>query len=139
MNVDIFAAPWSDEAAQLLAPAMVHEPGVSVETLARLVKSGAGYLYEVRQGVELVAAYVLRLEPKETGHEGVIVAAGGNLPGVSLIRTVLPVVEDVNMAGCDWVRVHTARPGMMRELARQGYKVREVVMAKEMGNGRIIQ
>lgn len=120
----------------MLAPAMRHEPGVTANTLRDLVETDCGRLYAIMADGEMVGAYVLRVQAKETGMEGVVVAAGGKLPGHSLIRSVLPAIESYQLSGCDWVRIHTARRGMVRELSRHGYQIREIVMSKENHHGR---
>lgn len=131
MNLAIAAIHWSESAAFMLAPAMRHEPGVTVGTLAEIVNTESAELFGVFSGNDLVGAYVLRFEEKEQGIEGVIVAAGGNIPGYSLIRTILPAIER-QFKNCNWIRAHTARPGIVREMGRFGYQQREVVMAKEI-------
>lgn len=136
LTLSIARAGWCDQASAHLAPAMRHEPGVTVATLAALVEQGGGELYAVMAGGQMVGAYVLRHEPRETGSEGVIVAAGGNLPGYSLIRSILPTVEAQQMHGCDTIRIHTARPAVAREMQRAGYVVRELVLAKGLTHGR---
>lgn len=130
MNLAVAPIHWSESAAAMLAPAMQHEPGVTVGTLAEIVNTERAVLFGVFSGAEMVGAYVLRVEQKEQGREGIIVAAGGNLPGYSLIRTILPAIER-QLAGCQWIRAHTARRGIMREMAHLGYIQREVIMAKE--------
>lgn len=131
MNLDIAPINWSDRVSLMLEPAMQHEPGVTAATLADLVNSESAELFGVFSDNELVGAYVLRIEQKEAGREGVIVAAGGNLPGFSLIRSILPAIErQFSVFGCNWIRAHSSRPGIIREMSLYGYQQREVVMAK---------
>ena len=138
MKLAVAQMAWSGAAAVLLAPAMSHEPGATVETLERVVGEG-GELYGVfAAGAGLVAAYVLRVEQKDAGREGVIVAAGGRLPGYSLIRSILPTIEG-QLLDCSWIRAHTARRGVVRELRLAGYSQREIVMAKGINYGRLKQ
>lgn len=137
MNLAIHSAPWSLACESLLAKAMRSEPGVTVATLRAMVEHGEGHLYQVERNQRIVGAYVLRLEHRENGFEGVIVAAAGRMPGASLIAHCLPVIEREQLDGCNTVRVHTARRGMLRELAKHGYRVREIVLEKEITNGRL--
>jgi len=136
MMLAIERAAWSEEAAGFLAPAMRHEPGVTVATLAGMVECGSGELFAVLAAGQMVGAYVLRVDRMENGKEGVIVAAGGRLPGYRLLRSILPVIEANQMHGCNTIRIHTARPGIAREMRRAGYVVREIVLAKGLEYGR---
>lgn len=136
MMLHIEKTDWSTQAGAFLAPAMRHEPGVTVATLERLVTEKNADLFVVLSAGEMVGAYVLRVEEREQLNEGVIVAAGGNLPGCRLVRSVLPAIEAQQLNGCQTIRIHTARPAMVREMRRAGYVVREVVLAKDMQHGR---
>lgn len=127
----LVAAQWSAEVEVLLEPAMRADPLSSCRTLEALCDNDEAHLLEVRCEGELVGAAVVRLETREQGDELVIVAAGGCLPGHSLTRSVLPYLERLYQSAT-WVRVHTARKGLLRELLRQGYTTREIVMAKPL-------
>ncbi|WP_293762599.1 hypothetical protein [uncultured Aquitalea sp.] len=111
---------------RMLEKAVKHDPTVS-ET-AQVLQGAA--LFAVEQGGRDVAAFVLRWE----GPECVVVAAGGSLPGVSLLDVILPHIEKNSQA--EFVRIHSARPGMARKLAQHGYGVAEIVYRKGVNNGR---
>jgi hypothetical protein len=121
---------WCAEASALLERAMACDPLATVETLRRAVAVGEAGLIGVYDGARLVGALVLRVDVRELGREGVIVAAAGRLPGVRLLD-LLPHVEG-RFRGCRSVRVHTARPGLVRALTRRGYVAREIVMARAL-------
>jgi len=126
-------AQWTDAHARLLAAAMRADPLVTVETLRAAVANGAASLIEVIDSADqMVCAAVLRVECRELGNEGVIVAAAGALPGGRLLPVVLPVLEN-SFRGVNSIRVHTARPGLVRALARHGYAPREVILSKMIG------
>jgi hypothetical protein len=127
----LVSAQWSPQAEAFLAPAMRHDPLVSCRTLEALTFNDEAHLFEIRCGDDLVGAVVTRLEMREQGDELVIVAAGGRLPGYSQTRSVLPWLERLYPA-TNWTRVHTARRGLVRELVRQGYRTRELVLAKPL-------
>lgn len=126
---------WSPQISAWLEKAIRHDPTMTVRTLEALCDNGDAALYEVVSGDVVVAAGVFRVDVQELGDDLVIVAAGGKLPGYSLIRSLLPHLEKI-FTTCRWVRVHTARRGMIKELSKLGYKGREVVMAKEINHGR---
>ena len=100
----------------------------SLADLRGQVDAGAA-LFAVREGARLVGAFVLRVDQTAQGSEGVIVAAGGNLPGFDFTVDLLPHVEAL-FSGVVAIRIHTARPGMARKLAAAGYMPREMVFAK---------
>lgn len=87
-----------------------------------------GQLFAVECDGRDVAAFLLRRD----GDECVIVAAAGGLPGINLLDVILPHIEAT--CGARWVRIHSHRKGMMRQLQRHGYGVAEVVYRKEVGN-----
>lgn len=117
---------WSDEAAQVLAAAVSH---VSVGEIAAQVKAGA-VLFRVMDTGDTVGFYVLRVDHTADGAEGVLVAAGGradfDITG-ELLRHVAG-----QFTGCQWLRVHTSRPGMVKKLAGQGFEGLEMVMRKKL-------
>ena len=120
---------WCEAAALMLDQAMKSDPLAGIEVLKRMVENGAAELFGVFSGLYLVGCYVLRIDRKPRGNEAVIVAAAGRVKGASLIHSVLPHVES-QFHGCKAIRVHTARPGLMRELKKHNYQVREVILVK---------
>lgn len=100
-----------------------------IESLRQSVQRGESQLFHVLFGDYCVGAFVLRVEQKPHGAEGVIVAGGGHLKGASLLRLTLADIER-RFIGCVSIRAHTARRGIVREFARFGYAPREVILAK---------
>lgn len=94
------------------------------------VRRGANVV-EVWAGGEMVGAFILRLDSTVDGVDGVIVAAGGNLPGADLTALLLPYIERM-FIGVRRVRIHTMRPGMARKLEGAGYKLAELVFVKDI-------
>ena len=123
------ASGWNDAAAAFLVKAMASDPLAGVEALKISVENGEAQLFHVLFNNYLVAAFVLRVDQKPHGAEGVIVAAGGRLNGVSLLRLTLADIER-RFIGCTSIRVHTARRGIMREFSRFGYAPREIILSK---------
>lgn len=122
-------AAWSQASEQMLRKAMDAEPLTGINGLRYLVETGTAKLFEVLDDCYLRAAVVLQIVPQANGLEGVIVAAGGKLSGVSLTRQVLPAIENL-FTGCCGIRIHTARRGLIRELQKQGYAMTQVVLTK---------
>jgi hypothetical protein len=115
---------WSDEAAEMLRPAVANDPLCVVDDLSGLP------LFIGRHNGKPVLAYLLRVDETPHGSEGVIVAAAGSMPGVDLTGRVLPYIE--SQLDCDWLRIHTARAGLGRKLQQQEYAYRETVWAKKL-------
>ena len=88
-------------------------------------------------GVDRDGLDVLALLMRREGEELVIVAAAGHAPGLCLLDALLPQIEAAS--GARWVRIHTARRGMGRQLMRHGYRPAEVVYRKEIEHGRQVQ
>lgn len=108
---------------------MEADPLAGLAQLKASCRSGDAALYLIKCGDYLVGAFVLRIDMKAHGAEGVIVAAGGNLRGVNLMRATLGSIEKL-FKGCDSIRVHITRRGLMRQFERAGYTPRETVFAK---------
>ena len=89
-----------------------------------------GVLFAVEYDGKDVGAFLLR----QDGAEVVIGAAAGKLPGISLLDVILPHIEAT--CGASWVRSHSARRGMAKQLAKHGYGVAEIVYRKGLNNGR---
>lgn len=93
--------------------------------------TGEALLYSVEENGDMIGAYALRAEKISSRTEGVIIGAGGSHKGVSLLETVLPVIEQQFM-NCDLIRVHTERKGLVKVLSSRGWKQREIVMEKKL-------
>lgn len=128
-KLEIRPQEWCAACSQMLVKAMKSDPLCGVEALRLMCEAGTAHLFGVFSGCYMVGCYVLRIDSKPGGNEAVIVAAAGKLKGHSLIHSVLPHVES-QFSGCVAIRVHTARPGLVRELKKFNYKVREIVLAK---------
>lgn len=122
-------AQWG-EAAELLLPGAL--AGASLANVRDQVESGRASLFHVLSADQVVAAFVLRVDQIEgRGPEGVIVAAAGGADGVDLVASCVPHIERL-FRGVSRYRFHTARPGLLRKMARQGYVAREIVSYKEL-------
>ena len=132
-TLTIQEAHWSAEIAELVGRAVQH---ASVDDVHAQWAAGAAHVFTVADDDwNMVAAFVLRTDDLAAGAEGVIVAAAGGADGVSLTDAVLPAIERI-FNGCKSVRIHTARPGLIKLLtARHGYTLTECVLKKDMGNG----
>ena len=128
-NLTIRQASWNPASGQLLEKAMCADPLTGINGLRYKVEAGKAALFEVLDDCYLCAAAVLELVPQATGTEGVVVAVGGRLSGVSLTRQVFPAIEKL-FVGCSAIRFNTHRRGLVRELQKQGYVLSEVVMTK---------
>lgn len=124
----IAAAAWSPAAADILTGAA---PRGSLPDIRHQVESGRAALFEVSQAGAVVAAFVLRLDPSESGTEGVIVAGAGRVRDIDLTVHLLPHIE-ARFNGCKAIRMHTDQPAVARKLARHGYGLQELVLRKDI-------
>jgi len=108
----------------------------AVDDIRMQVDSGAASVFDVAIDGQRAAAFVLRVDHLAAGPQGVIVAAAGDGGGIDLVGVLLPHVEAMFGPVVDSIRVHTARTGMARRLAGQGYRLTELVLEKELNHGR---
>lgn len=108
----------------MLAPAVDSLPAIAAQA-----ENGAP-LFRVAADGEAIGYYLLRVDYLPEGAEGVIVAAAGR-PGFDLAEMCLPYIEG-QFKGCKSLRVHTARPGLVRKLAGVGWRPMEFVMKKDL-------
>ena len=125
------ASEWKPETRQMIASALITATLADIE---EQLANGA-QLFEVQdEEGRTWAAFVLRVDRLACRNVGVVVAAGGSLPGVDLTATIMPCIERM-FYGVHAITVHTARPGLQRKLAPQGYKVSEIILEKEVKHG----
>ena len=127
-QVEIRRAEWSEAAARTLADAI---PFGTPEDLRRQIDIEGAQLFEVIAERGRVGFYLLRVDRSAEGCEGVLVAGAGALHGVDLIAAIVPQIER-QFRGCYGMRVHTARPGLARKLAKLGYGAGEIVLRKKL-------
>lgn len=125
----IKAADWAEADAAALASAFT-VPG-ALDAVAAQVLAGTACLFHVLDAGEVVGRYVLRVDQLGDAAEGVVVAAWGSWQGGALLPAVLPFIE-TQFRGIKAMRIHSARPGMIRRLAGIGYQPQEIVMRKEL-------
>ena len=68
---------------------------------------------------------------KRSGGGRLVLVASANVGGVDLTAELLPEVEAA-FHGVDSIRIHTARPGLIRKLIKHGYQPTEMVMVKKV-------
>lgn len=121
---------WTDEAHALIGwafPNLSEKDKATMQRIENDVANGAASLFIARMSGVAVLAYVLEVQ----GREGVVTVAAGNVPGVDLTGIVMPEIEK-KFLGCDTVRIHTARAGLAKKLAKQGYQAQEIVLIKKL-------
>jgi len=126
--VKIIAASWTDRNRALVSLGLAT---AALPDIEYQVRNGA-QLFELHDDDgEVVAAFVLRVDRRECRNVGVVVAAGGSLPGIDLTAAIMPHIERM-FVGCEAIAVHTERPGLVRKLNRQGYRTVEVILEKKV-------
>lgn len=88
-------------------------------------------LFEVRFGGQVVARYALQQVTRDKGVEVFIVGAAGGLPGVDLVQTITPYIEQ-QCAEADRLTINTRRRGLVRKLQKQGWTLDSYVMRKKL-------
>ena len=124
------ADDWTPEAEQYIAAAL---STASLDDIKRQVMYGARLFGVYRDGA-MVAAFVLRVDRQACRNVGVVVAAGGGAQGIDLTAQLLPHIETM-FYGCETVRVHTERRGLVKKLAAQGYRTEEIILEKRLTHG----
>lgn len=127
MILRIEPANWNPVTERFIDSATAH---ATLDDIKVQVSNGAKLFKVVNQYVETVAAFVLRIDRFAWGNEGVIVAAGGRAE-VDLTMHILPAIECM-FNGCKSVRIHTARIGLVKKLAKQNYGGVEYVLRKDL-------
>lgn len=121
---------WTEEARSLMGwafPYLSNSDQRELKRIESMVNDGSATLFMARMSGVAVLAYVLSIE----GSEGIVQVAAGNLPGVDLTGLLMPEIEK-KFVGCASVRIHTARPGLAKKLAKQGYSAKEIVLVKKL-------
>lgn len=121
------AVAWCDEAERMLLSAV---QTCSILDIKGQVENGA-QLFKLTQGNVLIGYYVLRVDHLSGHDEGVIVAAAGVHKDIDLTATAVPVIE-TQFLNCKFLRIHTARAGLVKKLAAIGYEPQEFVMRKQI-------
>lgn len=102
---------------------------VTLPDLLRQIDSGVALCFVGRDDSgRVVCAFALRVDRLAAGADGVILACAGAMPGARLMD-FFPVAE-ARFSGVSRLRVHTRRPGMVRELLDRGYRLMEFVLVK---------
>ena len=126
-EIRIEAGGWGADVEPWLAQALAT---ATLQDLKAQHQAGASLFRVLHQG-QTVGAFLLRVDTKPQGSEGVIVAAAAHLQGVDMIATVMPVIESM-FQGVRSIRYHTQKPELVRKMARMGYAAQEVICVKEI-------
>lgn len=127
LSLTIERSHWTEGAARWVAQTQQH---ATTQELRDQVEQGGAQLFTVEAGGEICGAFVLRVEQRQEGPEGVILSAAGHVPGVDLIGVLLEQIES-KFTDCRTIRFHTANPALARRMAAFGYGVTELVCTKE--------
>ena len=87
------------------------------------MSAGGSRAVGIYDGDAMVAAYVLRAERFPHGCELLVQAASGRVPGVSLLDTIYPHIQQIAIdSGCGSLRFQTSRKGMAPAMERHGFR-----------------
>ena len=127
-EISIDEVQWSDEAETYLSKI---DACATLDDYRQQWKEGAA-LYRVAEGDKTLGFYMTRFDSDAQGFEGVIYAGAG-AADFDLTEVIVPFAEQQLKAfGCYSVRVHTARPGLVKKLAKMGYGAAELVLRKKI-------
>ncbi|MGQ0750604.1 MAG: hypothetical protein ACT4PS_08725 [Betaproteobacteria bacterium] len=119
-----------DEEARAAFEAAAHfDTGGGLVTIDEL--AARGVLIEMEEGGEVVCRYLLTVEQHAHGLEAVILAAAGHAPGRDLTRAGIRDIE-ARISGCASIATYTRRPGLVRKLARGGFRVDGFILRKRL-------
>lgn len=128
-RLTIHQATWTPAVSAFIASALTK--GVTLDDMKARTDDGAKLFALKDETGATVGAFLLQVDQFAEHDEGVIVAAGGNVPGVDLMRVMVPAIESM-FVGCKTVRTHTEKPAVARKYARLGYRVAELVLVKDL-------
>lgn len=85
--------------------------------------------WAVEKNGRVVMAYAMRLGAGTCW----VVAAGGEAPGIDLVRATMPTIErQARAMGAAQLAVTTCRPGLVRKLRAQGFGQSAVTLRKPL-------
>lgn len=126
------AASWSPVTESYIERAVISG---MLDDIKRQTERGAQLFQVEDESGAVVGAFVLRVDSYACRTVGVVVAAGGDLPGVDLTDAIMPHIERHMFRGVDAIAVHTERRGLVKKLEQQGYKVAEIILEKGVNHG----
>lgn len=127
MNLTVTPAEFH-EVASHLAAAVKHDATAGSQGAADLAADA--FLFKVvTEDGDIVAAYSMRIHQHEKQSVAWVVAAGGRLPGVDLLASLVPVIKgQARECGASQVALITRRQGLIKRMKKQGFAVTGVVM-----------
>lgn len=124
-EISIEPGPWSQDAEFWLGRV---SQDATLDELKNQSEAGVCQVVYVRRDGRVAGAVLMRIDVTSTGAQGVMVAAAGDL---DLMPVCMPHLEKM-FRGVNSIRVHTARPGLVKKLTAMGYKPTEIVLRKEV-------
>lgn len=89
------------------------------------------HLFDVVVADVIVARYALKQVQRANGVEVVVVAAAGGMPGMCMVSTVVPHIEQ-QCSAADRLTIQTRRRGLVKKMLRQGWELDAFVMGKKL-------
>lgn len=133
-QLTVRAVPWSDHARELLQGAVnVHDTSGGMIGIDDY-ELGAGVLFEVEQGGDVLGYYVMTACAFQHAIEGCVVwaAAAPGKGALHLTEKILPLIEQQVPPGCSALTIHTRRRGLVKKLARAGFRCDGHIMRKTL-------
>ncbi len=141
LEVTLTRVEWSDEVREHLTEVQKYAPHTSPDWYRdgiegnRLIAMGAFH------AGDMVGVVIYGFEPGDHGREMVIFAARGLVRlgghGIDWIAAVWPTLQGIAEGmGCESVRFHTMRQGLIAKMRQHGFGLAEYVLRKDLAYGR---
>lgn len=130
-KVALNPAPWTVEAATLLAGAAGNSPTYTMSDLEREVNTGSATLYGVFINEVKIGFVVLWWEDFGGTRELIIQSGAAFAADDKAVAITLPVIEEfAKSIGCTSMRAHSNDKAMIKRLLRYGFAKTEIVVQK---------
>lgn len=101
------------------------------ESIAEMCRNA--HTFAITDGAATVGAYALRIVEHDRARVAWVTAAQGDVLGVDLIASVVPVVEaQARHLGAGQMAINTRRRGLIKKMQRLGFEITGVTLRKKL-------
>lgn len=125
-------AQWDENAAAWSRLIPNDSPGSFADHLESEVKAGRAMVCHIEKAGRLAGFFVYTVTER---HELLVHAAFG-IGGANILPACFRELDTLaRHCDCDTLRFHTMRPGMIVQAQRDGFRVSEVIMRRDVRHG----